>query len=102
MFPGQDFFLEYFGPAPFVYPCYLEDLCRVHVRVIPSAHHGDTANHALIHLERDATVLGGDNYHRGRGNTCTEEYTALYIFTGGCVLPGALGPACILSMSEEG
>jgi len=69
MFPRQDFFLQYFGPAPFVHPRHLEDLRRVHVRVISSAHHGDTANHTLIDLEWDATVSGGENYYRERGNT---------------------------------
>lgn len=34
--------------------------------------------------------------------TWTEEYTALYIFTGGWVLPGALGPACMAFEGKGG
>lgn len=80
VFSREDFLLEYFCASALFYAGDLEDLCRIDIRVTASAHDGDATDHALVDLERGVKWVGG----RGRaGRTWTDEYTALYILTGG-------------------
>ena len=81
VFSGKYFLLEYLCPSALFYTRDLEDLCRIHIRVTASAHDRDATDHALVDLLIGMKRVQGKDRPR---QTCTDEYTALYILTGGC------------------
>lgn len=98
MLPRQYFLLEDLCAASLIHTCYFEDLGRVDIGVPTSPHNGDASDHAFIDLTRGVRM---NALSAKIDTTWTEEYTALYILTGGWVFPGALGPACIGKEDED-
>lgn len=81
MLAWEDFLLQNLGAPALFDASHLENLGRIDIGVAAPAHDGNTANHAFVYL-RDATVSVAPE-SRDERRTCTEEYTALYILTGG-------------------
>lgn len=80
VFSGEDFLLEYLCASALLYARDLEDLCCIDIRVTASTHDRDATDHALVDLL--IGVKRAQRKDRTR-QTCTDEYTALYILTGG-------------------
>jgi len=69
---GQNFLLQDFCAPALVDARDLENLGRVDIGVVASAHDGDTADHALIYLE-DTVVRMGEMRNKKERETWTEE-----------------------------